>query len=77
LRTLAKTNDRNLFTVTTIIHVKIIRFAYLLFLSGLVVGLTMASPSLATITPHGTKSSTTEAVKGTPTICSKLSMTNL
>jgi phospholipid transport system substrate-binding protein len=51
--------------VTTIIHVKIIRLAYLLFLSGLVVGLAMASPSLATTTPNGIKSGATEAVKGT------------
>jgi len=51
--------------VTTIIHVKIIRLAYLLFLSGLVVGLAMASPSLATTTPNGIESSATEAVKGT------------
>ena len=51
--------------MTTIIHVKIIRLAYLLFLSGLVVGLAMASPSLATTTPNGIESSATEAVKGT------------
>ena len=51
--------------MTTIIHVKIIRLAYLLFLSGLVVGLAMASPSLATTTPNGMESSATEAVKGT------------
>ncbi|HYR60451.1 MAG TPA: ABC transporter substrate-binding protein [Nitrospiraceae bacterium] len=51
--------------MTTIIHVKIIRLAYLLFLSGLVVGLAMAAPSLATTTPNGIESSATEAVKGT------------
>lgn len=51
--------------MTTIIHVKIIRLAYLLFLSGLVVGLAMASPSLATTSPNGMESSATEAVKGT------------
>ena len=51
--------------MTTIINVKFIRLAHLLFLSGMVAGLTMASPSLATTTPNGTKSSATEAVKGT------------
>jgi len=51
--------------VTTIINMKIIRLAHLLFLSGVVAGLTMASPSLATTTPNGPKSSATEAVKGT------------
>ena len=50
--------------MTTIINVKIIRLAHLLFLSGMVVGLTMASPSLAA-TPNGSKSTATEAVKGT------------
>ena len=49
----------------TIINVKIMRLAHLLFLSGMVAGLTMASPSLATTTPNGTKSSSTEAVKST------------
>ena len=49
----------------TIINMKIIRLAHLLFFSGMVVGLTMASPSLATTTPNGTKASATEAVKGT------------
>jgi hypothetical protein len=44
---------------------KIIQFAHLLFLSGMAAGLTMASPALATTTPNGTKSSATEAVKGT------------
>lgn len=51
--------------MTTIISVKIMRLAHLLFLSGMVAGLTMASPSLATTTPNGTKSSATEAVKST------------
>ena len=50
--------------MTTIINVKIIRLAHLLFLSGMVVGLAMASPSLAA-TPNGSKSTATEAVKGT------------
>jgi len=58
-------NDRSHFTATPIINVKIIKLAHLLFLSGIVAGLTMASPSLATTTPNGTKSSATEAVKGT------------
>jgi phospholipid transport system substrate-binding protein len=44
---------------------KIIRLAHLLILSGMVAGFAMASPSLATTTPNGTKSSATEAVKGT------------
>jgi len=51
--------------VTTIINKKLKRVAYLLFLSGMVAGLTMASPSLATTTPNGIESSATEAVKGT------------
>ena len=51
--------------MTTIINMKIIKLAHLLFLSGMVAGLTMASASLATTTPNGTKSSATEAVKGT------------
>ena len=50
--------------MTTIINMKIIILAYLLFLSGIMAGLTMASPSLATTTPNGTTSSATEAVKG-------------
>ena len=58
-------NDRSHFTATPIINVKIIKLVHLLFLSGIVAGLTMASPSLATTTPNGTKSSTTETVKGT------------
>ncbi len=49
--------------MTTIINMKIIKLAHLLFPSGMLVGLTMASPSLAS-TPNGTKSSATEAVKG-------------
>ena len=51
--------------MTTIINKKLKRVAYLLFLSGMVAGLTMASPSLATTTPNGIESSATEAVKGT------------
>jgi phospholipid transport system substrate-binding protein len=51
--------------VTTIINMKITRLANLLFLSGMMAGLTMASPSLAATTPNGTTSSATEAVKGT------------
>lgn len=50
--------------MTTIINMKIIILAYLLFLSEIMAGLTMASPSLATTTPNGTTSSATEAVKG-------------
>jgi len=60
-----KTNDRSHFTVTAIINMRIKRLVYLLFLSGLVAGLTMASPSLATSTSNGIESSATEAVKGT------------
>jgi len=51
--------------VTTIINMKITRLANLLFLSGMMAGLTMASPSLAATTLNGTTSSATEAVKGT------------
>ena len=51
--------------MTIIINMKIKRLAHLLLLSGMVVGLSMTSPSLATNTPLGTKSSPTEAVKGT------------
>ena len=36
--------------MTTIINMKIKRLAYLLFLSGVVAGLTMGFPSLATTT---------------------------
>jgi hypothetical protein len=61
---LEKTNDSSHFTVTTII-MKLKRPAHLMFLSGMVAGLTMASPSLATTTPNGIESSATEAVKGT------------
>jgi ABC-type transport system involved in resistance to organic solvents, auxiliary component len=50
--------------VTTII-MKLKRLAHLMFLSGMLAGLTMASPSLATTTPNGIESSATEAVKGT------------
>lgn len=49
----------------TISSMKIKGLAHLLFLSGMVAGLTMASPSLATTTPNGIESSATEAVKGT------------
>ena len=51
--------------MTTIINMKITRLANLLFLSGMMAGLTIASPSLAATTPNGTTSSATEAVKGT------------
>jgi phospholipid transport system substrate-binding protein len=51
--------------VTTIFNMKLLRLTHLLFLSGMVAGLTMASPSLATPTPNGIKSSATEAVKST------------
>ena len=51
--------------MTTIINMKIKRLAYLLFLSGMVAGLTMASPSLATTASNGIESSATEAVRGT------------
>ena len=51
--------------MTTIINMKLKMLAHLLFLSGMVAGLTMASPSLATTTSNGIESSATEAVKGT------------
>ena len=51
--------------MTTIINMKIKRLVHLLFLSGMVAGLTMASPSLATTTPNEIESSATDAVKGT------------
>ena len=51
--------------MTTIFNMKLLRLTHLLFLSGMVAGLTMASPSLATPTPNGIKSSATEAVKST------------
>jgi phospholipid transport system substrate-binding protein len=51
--------------VTTIINMKIKSLAHLLFLSGIVAGLTMGSPLLATTTSNGIASSATEAVKGT------------
>ena len=50
--------------MTTII-MKLKRLAHLMFLSGMLAGLTMASPSPATTTPNGIESSATEAVKGT------------
>jgi phospholipid transport system substrate-binding protein len=49
----------------TTITMKLKRLAHLMFLSGMLAGLTMASPSLATTTPNGIESSATEAVKGT------------
>ena len=51
--------------MTTIINMKVTRLANLLFLSGMMAGLTIACPSLAATTPNGTTSSATEAVKGT------------
>jgi hypothetical protein len=51
--------------VITIIDAKFIRLAHLLIFTGMVAGLTTAFSSLATATPNGTSSSTTEAVKGT------------
>lgn len=48
----------------TIIDAKFIRLAHLLIFTGMVAGLTTAFSSLATTTPNGTSSSTTEAVKG-------------
>ena len=50
--------------MTTIINVKIMRLAHLLFFSGMVAGLIMASPSLATIVLNGIRSGTTKAVMG-------------
>ena len=50
--------------MSIIINRKIKWLAYLLFLSGLVAGLTMGSPALATTTPNGIESGATEAVKG-------------
>ena len=51
--------------MTTNFNMKLVRLTHLLFLSGMVAWLTMASPSLATPTPNETRSSATEAVKGT------------
>jgi phospholipid transport system substrate-binding protein len=51
--------------VTTIINVKIMLFAHLLFFSGMLAGLTITSLSSATTALNGTQSSATEAVKGT------------
>lgn len=51
--------------MTIITNMKIKRLASLLFLSGMVAGLAMASPSLATATSDEIESSATEAVKGT------------
>ena len=48
-----------------IVNRKIQRLSHLLFLSAIVAGLTVASPSLATATQIGTTSSATEAVKST------------
>jgi phospholipid transport system substrate-binding protein len=50
--------------VTTIINMKLILLAHLVFLSGIMAGLTMTSPLLATA-QNGATSSATEAVKGT------------
>ena len=46
-------------------NMKTMLLAHLMFLSGMMAGLTMASPSLATTTPNGTTSSATQAVNGT------------
>jgi phospholipid transport system substrate-binding protein len=51
--------------VTTIINMKISWLAYLLLLSGMVAGLTIASPSLATTSSNRIESSATDAVKST------------
>ena len=51
--------------MTTIINMKIKRLACLLFISAMVAGLTMGSPSLATTASNGIESSATEAVRGT------------
>lgn len=51
--------------MTFITNMKIKRLACLLFLSGMVAGLAVASPSPATITSNEIESSATEAVKGT------------
>jgi len=51
--------------VTTTINMKIIKLAHLLFLSGMVAGLTIASPSLTTALPNVAELSATEAVKST------------
>ncbi|MGH7147422.1 MAG: MlaC/ttg2D family ABC transporter substrate-binding protein [Nitrospiraceae bacterium] len=51
--------------MTTIINMKIRRLAHLLFLSGMVVGLILGSPSLAATISNRIESSATEAVKGT------------
>jgi len=56
---------REPFYETTVINVMNIKLAQLLLLLGMVAGLTMVSPSMATTAPHGTKSSMAEAVKGT------------
>jgi phospholipid transport system substrate-binding protein len=44
---------------------KLKQLAHLLFLSGMVAGVAIASPSLAAPAPSGVESSATEAVKGT------------
>ena len=51
--------------MTTTINMKIIKLAHLLLLSGIVAGLTIASPSLTTALPNVAESSATEAVKST------------
>lgn len=51
--------------MTAIIKMKLKQLAHLLFLSGMVAGLAIAPPSLATAAPSVAASSATEAVKGT------------
>ena len=51
--------------MTTTINMKMIKRAHLLLLSGMVAGLTIASPSLTTALPNVAESSATEAVKST------------
>ena len=51
--------------MTTIIHMKITWLAYVLFLSGMVAGLTVPSPSLATTSSNRIESNATDAVKST------------
>jgi phospholipid transport system substrate-binding protein len=51
--------------VATMINMKLKQLAHLLFLSGMVAGLAIAPPWLATAAPSGAASSATEAVKGT------------
>ena len=51
--------------MATIINKKITWLAYVLFLSGMVAGLTIPSPSLATTSSNRSESSATDAVKST------------